>query len=114
MVIFRIFVKIVGTKYQNTIMETYKIIKLGDLKYSRIKSMSILKRELNCFYSYNNSEIKDLFETLLSSNFNEEFGLKYKRSFDLIFENMEYQIINDDEYYENDCHFPICYIIPTC
>ena len=93
-------------------METYKIIKIGDLKYSRLKSMSILKKELNCFYNYNNSEIKEIFDTLLSSNFVEEFGWKYKRAFDLIFDNTEYQTINDDEYYENDCHFPVGYIIP--
>lgn len=93
-------------------METYKIIKIGDLKYSRLKSMSILKKELNCFYNFNNSEIKELLEFVLSSNFVEAFDLKYKHAFDLIFDNTEYQTINDDEYYENDCHFPEGYIMP--
>ena len=51
-------------------MWEYKLIEVGVLKYSRLKSISILKNGLNSFgLYYNNKDSKELFDTILNNSF---------------------------------------------
>lgn len=90
-------------------MIEYKIKKIGKLKYSRISSMSKLRKSLNGYgFTYNMTEIKEILDKLLDG-FEEQFCLKYKISFDLIFDNNEYVEYNDETEERN---FPINFIPP--
>jgi len=74
----------------------FKILKIGSLKYDNIKSMSILREELNSFgYDYSIFEVKELFYSLLNNKLQEEFNLKFKYCFDCIFDNNEYERLEE-------------------
>jgi len=86
----------------------YYLKKLGTLKYSRLKSIYILRKELNCFdYKYSNSETKELLDTILNGNLTENFNMKFKYCFDKVFNDNEYVELNENEENQN---FPENYI----
>lgn len=93
-------------------METYKIINIGTLKYDRIKSISILKKELISYgINYTIKEVKELFDYFLSNSIEDNIiNIEYKKSLDLIFNNIEYEIIYSDYYIERN--FPENFIPP--
>ncbi len=79
-------------------MIEYKILKLGKLKFNRLKSMSILRKEINSFgYDFSYNEVKELFESLINGNFTEQFDLKFKMCFDIILIDNEYETLGDVE-----------------
>lgn len=88
----------------------YKIIKIGQLKNSRVKSLYTLKKNLNGYsFCYTYRDIKDLLDAILEDNFKESFDLKIKLALDEIFEGNEYERV--DEFYEGR-NFPIDWIPP--
>lgn len=90
----------------------YKIVKVGELKYDRLRSMSILRTELKSFdYEYSLSDIKDLLDSILGGNFDKSFNLKFKRCFDYIFDGNEYEHISNYED-EKERNFPYIWIPP--
>lgn len=92
--------------------EEFKIKKIGNLKYSRLKSLSILRRELNSFgYKYTMTEVKELLDSILNNRLNKSFGLKMKSSIEEIFYDMEYLENNN---YPTEKNFPDNWIAPEC
>lgn len=88
----------------------YIIRKIGTLKYSRLKSMSILRKEINSYgYMFNMKDIKELFDLVCNNKLNKSFDLKYKICFDMIFDGNEYIKINDEPIEKN---FPDNWIMP--
>lgn len=76
-------------------MLEYQVKKLGTLKFSRLRAISVLRKHLNSYdYSYTMSEVRELLDSVLNNSFEEKFNLKYKVSFDKVF--------NDNEYIEFD------------
>jgi hypothetical protein len=89
----------------------FRLFRTGTLKYNRIKSMSILKKELNSFgYDYSIKDTKELFITLTEGNLYEGFNGKFKHCFDLIFNDNEYDTIKVDDFEEHN--FPVNFISP--
>jgi len=91
-------------------MKQYQISSLGQLKYRRLKSMSILRENLlNYGFEHGILETKFLFEELLNNKFNRFFDSKFKVCLDSIFEDNKYL-----EMYlvENEENFPINFIAP--
>lgn len=43
----------------------FEIKIIGKLKYSRLKSLSILKKEINHYYNYTMIEVKELLDSIL-------------------------------------------------
>ncbi len=96
---------------------TYKLIKIGKLKYDRLKAISILKNELKlinsnvcCLYSL--ADIKELIDYILIEKLECGFNLTYKICFDCIFDDNQYETI----YPNNYCierNFPENWIPPT-
>lgn len=69
----------------------FEIKTLGKLKYSRLESLSILRKEINSFgYEYTITEVKELLDSILNNTLKERFNLKFKVSFDKIIDCMEY------------------------
>lgn len=90
----------------------FEIKKLGNLKYSRLKSMSMLRKEINSFgYSYSMAEVKKLLDSILNNTFEERFNLKFKLCFDSIFDGMVY-IEYDNNPYKCEINFPYGWIPP--
>jgi len=74
----------------------FQIKKLGTLNYSRLKSLSILRKEINTYsYTYTMSEVKELLDSILNNTFEERFNLVFKICFDKIFNNNEYIEFNN-------------------
>lgn len=89
----------------------FKLKKISTLKFSRLKSMRDLKTNLNSFeYKYSMSEAKVLFDLLLSGNFKETFNRKFKYCFDSIFDDNEYEELNEEYIVEQN--FPDNWIPP--
>ena len=75
----------------------FEIKTLGNLKYSRLESLSKLRKELNSFdYIYSMFEVKELLDSILNNTLEGRFNLKFKYCFDVIFDGMEY--IEFDDY----------------
>jgi len=82
----------------------FQIKKIGEHKYSRLKSLSILRKEINSYdYNYTVSEIKELLDSILNNTFEERFNLTFKVCFDKIFNNNEYIEFNN---YPTEQNFP--------
>jgi hypothetical protein len=93
--------------------QEFEIKKLGDLKYPRLKSISILRKNLNLYdYRYTLTESKELLDSILNNKTdNIKFTLTFKICFDKIFNNMEYiKYTNDD--YPIERNFPDNWIPP--
>jgi hypothetical protein len=69
----------------------FEIKTFGKLKYSRLKSLSVLRKEINSFgYEYTITEVKELLDSILNNTLKERFNLKLKHCLDKIIDNMEY------------------------
>ena len=89
----------------------YQIKKLGTLKYSRLESLSKLRKEFNSFdYVYTITDTKELLDSILNNTLEDRFNLICKHCFDAIFEGMEY-IEYDNEPTEQN--FPDNWIAPV-
>lgn len=91
---------------QETI-KNIKIKKVGNLKYNKIKSISILKMELcNFFGDIKYSDTRDIIDYFLSGHYDKEITLNAKKTLDQVFENMEYEEIENRgiEFNENKYH----------
>lgn len=94
-------------------MVEYQIKTLGKLKYPRLKSLSILRKEINSYdYKYTMAESKELLDAVLNNTFEERFNLIFKICFDKIFDGIEY-VEYDDNPYEDEKNFPDNYIPAT-
>lgn len=93
-------------------MKDFKIIKIGVLKYDRLKSMSVFKSELRSFgYDYGFFELKELFDKLLSNTFDEIIDGKFSHCVDKVFLNTEYEEIDiEDDDWTEERNFPEDYI----
>jgi hypothetical protein len=88
----------------------YTILKIGTLKYDRLKSMSILRKELNYFsndYSY--KDIKEIFDSILKNEFNEIIDESLRICLNHIFDGNEYK---DVEFHQTETNFPENWIPP--
>jgi hypothetical protein len=91
-------------------MIEFEIKSVGHLKYSRLKSLSILRKELYNFnYAYTINEVKELLDSILNNTLSERFNLHFKNCFDLIFDDMVYIEHNNDPI---ELHFPNKWIAP--
>jgi len=91
----------------------FEITKSGDLKYDRIKSMSILKHELkNSGYDYSINDIKIMFDNLINNTFCDQFDRRHKHCFDLIFNNNEYKECDQEILPQEEYDFPKNWIPP--
>jgi len=91
----------------------FEIKKIGTLKYSRLKSLSILRKEINCFgYNYTMIETKYLLDSLLNNKFEECFNWELKICFDQIFDKIEYIKYDNDSYKYDEQNFPVNWIPP--
>jgi hypothetical protein len=100
-------------RYKTFCMENleFEIKTLGELKYSRLESLSILRKEINLFgYEYTMTEVKELLDSILNNTLKERFNLKFKASFDKIIDGMEY--IEYDTY-PTEQNFPDNWIPPV-
>lgn len=89
----------------------FKINKVGTLKYPRLESLSILRKELNSFdYKYNMNDVKRLLDSILNNIFEEYFDLKIRICLDSIFHDTEYTVYNQEE----ELNFPNNWISPKC
>jgi len=89
----------------------FEIKTLGELKYSRLESLSILRKEINLFgYEYTMTEVKELLDSILNNTFEERFNLKFKVSFDKIFNDNEY---TEYDNYPTEQNFPDNWIPPV-
>ena len=69
----------------------FKIKTVGTLKYSRLESLSILRKEINSFgYEYTMVQAKNFLDSILNNAFNDRFNLEFKFSIDKIISDMEY------------------------
>lgn len=88
----------------------FEIKTLGNLKYSRLESLSKLRREFNSFdYIYSMFEVKELLDSILNNTIEGRFNLKFKYCIDAIFDGMEY--IEYDSY-PTEQNFPDNWIAP--
>jgi hypothetical protein len=77
----------------------FQIKKIGTLNYSRLESLSILRREINSYgYNYTISEVKLLLDSILNNTFEERFNLKFKMCFDKIFNGNKYTEYDNNPY----------------
>jgi len=77
----------------------FQIKKLGTLNYSRLESLSILRKEINSYgYNYTMSDVKVLLDSILNNTFEEHFNLKFKMSFNKIFNGNEYTEYDNNPY----------------
>ena len=91
----------------------FKIKTLGKLKYSRLKSLSTLRKEINSYgYNYTMTEVKELLDSILNNTLEERFNFKFKRCFDEIFDGMEYIKYNEYDY-TTEQNFPVNWIAPV-
>ena len=91
----------------------FEIKTLGKLKYSRLESLSKLRKELNSFdYEYGMTEVKGLLDSILNNTLKERFNLKFKLCFDSIIDGMEY-IEYDNNPYKYEKNFPDNWIPPV-
>lgn len=91
-------------------MNEYQINFVGNLKYERLKTLSLLRKELNSLgYNFNITETKRLLDSIISNTFKERFNYKFKVCFDKIFDNIEYTEFN---YYPIEQNFPDNFIPP--
>lgn len=89
----------------------FEIKTVGKLKYSRLKSLSVLRKEINLFgYDYTITEVKGLLDSILSNALKERFNLEFKHCFDKVIDNMEY--IEHDNY-PTEQNFPDNWIPPV-
>ena len=89
----------------------FEIKTIGKLKYSRLESLSMLKKEINLFgYEYTITEVKKLLDSILNNTLKERFNLKFKQCFDKIIEDMKY--IEYDTY-PTEQNFPDNWIPPV-
>jgi hypothetical protein len=87
-----------------------EIKKVGRLKYDRLKSISVLRKELSCFgNNFTHQETKEILDSIISGNFDEEITEYTKYALDKIFDNMEYDIEETPDSY---CGFKWPYIMP--
>jgi hypothetical protein len=87
-----------------------KIKKVGTLKCDRLKSISVLRKELSCFgNNVTHQETKEILDSILSGNFDEEITEYTKYSLDKIFNNMEYDIEETPNSY---CGFKFPFMMP--
>lgn len=88
----------------------FEIETIGTLKYSRLKSLSILRKEINSYdYCYTMVKVKNLLDSILNNTFKEHFNLEFKRCFDIIFHDISYIVYNNYPVEEN---FPDNWIGP--
>ena len=104
----------------------YKVLKVGTLKYDRLTSILLLKQTFrNYSYNYSYKDVKEIFDSILNNEFEEEFDLTVKLVLDTVFDNMEYTTINDypSEYSdyktfmyidESTCSCDNCDVIKKC
>lgn len=92
-------------------MDRYKIIKIGTLKYDRLKALSIFRKELFSYGSMMSiADAKVLFDTILNNKLEEDFDLKLQRCIDEVFEGTEYETI----YEESQEGASFYYNMPNC
>jgi hypothetical protein len=88
----------------------YKLIKVGQLKYDRIKSLSILRKEIKFFgYCDSMNDVKILLDNVLNNNLKEKFNYSVKRCLDSVFEGNQYIEYNG---YPIERNFPDPWIPP--
>jgi len=88
----------------------FEIKILGNLKYPRLESLSILRKEINSFdYNYTMTEVKELLDSIMNNTLKKRFNLKFKHCFDKIFDEMKY--IEFDNY-TTEQNFPDNWIPP--
>lgn len=91
----------------------YQIKTVGKLKYSRLGSIIILKKEINLYgYKFSLEEIRSILDCVLNNLYDDYFDLKWKKAFDAIFEGNEY--IEYEMCFNQEQNFPTNYIIPFC
>lgn len=100
-------------------MFRYNLISVGNLKEERFLSMKNFRKELKLYgYEYSFPEFKELFDTILSGEFKEEFDKRFKHCLDTIFNDNVYDSeINPDYIYTASNVPPIkqrCLIITSC
>jgi hypothetical protein len=89
----------------------FKILKIGQLKYDRLKCLSILRKEFQLFdIKYNIIEIKTIFDNILIGKFHEKFDRTFKYCLDCVFNKNEYITYNFNEIETN---FSENIIMPT-
>lgn len=94
-------------------MKEYRLIKIGKLSNNRLKSMSLFKSNLQSFgLQYSFFELKELFDMILSGNFDEVFDDKFKYCLDKVFIDNHYEETIIDEYLSGERNFPDNYIPP--
>jgi len=72
----------------------YTILRINALKYNRIKSISLFKKELNSFdFNYSIIETKEFMDLLLRNTFKESISKKMKHCIDIIFNDTKYEKI---------------------
>jgi len=90
----------------------YEIKSTGTLKYDKVKSMSIFKKEINQYdYKYNYIEIKTIIDLILEGKFPEKFNWQVKKALDKIFNNIQYLEYDNNPYVEGH-NFPDNWILP--
>jgi len=88
----------------------YKLIKVGQLKYDRIKSLSILRKEINSHgYCDSMNDVKILLDTVLNNELKENFNLSTKCCLDCIFDGNEYIEYNGNPV---EFNFPDPWLLP--
>ena len=89
----------------------FQIKTLGNLKYSRLESLSKLRKEINLFnYIYSMNEARELLDSILNNPFKQRFNLIFKHCFDMIFHGMEYV---EYDTYPTEQNFPDNWIPPV-
>ena len=69
----------------------YKLVKSGQLKYDRIRSLSILRKEIKFFgYCDSMNDVKILLDNVLNNNLKEKFSYSVKLCLDCVFEGNQY------------------------
>ena len=90
----------------------FEIKKIGRLKYTRLESLYILRKEINSYgYNYTVVDAKELLDCVLNNLLKERFNLKFKLCFDKIIDGTEY-IKHEDNTYTNEKNFPDDWIPP--
>lgn len=89
----------------------YKLVEVGLLKYDRIKSISLFKKELNSFdFQHSIVETKLFLDLILENNYKEPFSGKLKSCIDIILYNCKYEKIPNIENEERN--FPDNWVAP--
>jgi hypothetical protein len=91
-------------------MKEYQIKTFGKLKYPRLKSLSMLRKEINSYaYCFTMAECKELLDSVLNKTFTERFNVFFKKCFDVIFDDIKYVEYDDSPPEKN---FPENWIPP--